>query len=295
MQKNKKGLPKNFVSRYQNDYVEELMNEKIAYKVKELDVKKVKPDATQPRKLFDEESLKELSSSIKEKGILEPILVRKEGGSYIIVSGERRWRASILAKKETIPAIEISVKNEREIKEIQIVENLQRKDITPIERAHTISKYLEPFAQGKKLKTLLINYRMGRKVPVKFAHTVSALCKITGKSPITIERWVSLTYLPEEIQKKIDNPNSPITARHVEQLLKINDIKTMMEVAKLIEKESLTSEEVKEIIKKKKRNDPFEKIKQDIRRLKRIKDKEKVKKGLINIKKFIDELINALT
>ncbi len=295
MQKDKKGLPKNFVSRYQHDYVEDLVNEKIVYKVKELDVNKVKPDPNQPRKLFDEEALKELSSSIMEKGVLEPILVRKENSEYIIISGERRWRACIISGRKTIPAIELSPENEKEIKEIQIVENLQRKDITPIERARAIGKYLEPFAQGKKIKTLLINYRMGRTIPDKFAHTVSALCKITGKSPITIERWISLLDLPEEIQKKIDDPNSPITARHVEQLLKINDIKTMMEIAKLIEEGNLTSEEVKEIVKKKKRIDPFEKIIRNIQSVKKMKDKKKVKKGLIKIKKFIDELINALT
>ena len=294
MQKDKKGLPKNFTSRYQHNYVEELINEKIIHKVKAIDIKKIKPDSSQPRKLFDGNALQELASSIKEKGVLEPILVRKEGAIYIIISGERRWRASIIAKIKTIPAIELSPENEREVKEIQIVENLQRKDITPIERAVTIKAYLEPFAEGKKLKTLLINYRMGRKVPDKFALTVSALCKITGKTPKTLERWVSLLDLPEEIQKKIDNPNSPITARHIEQLLKIDDVKMMMEVVKLIEQEKLSSEEVKEIVKKKKRKDPFERIKNDIRRVKRIKDKKRVKKGLQEIKKFIDELINTI-
>ena len=294
MQKNKKGLPKNFTSRYQHDYVEELVNEKIVHKVKEIDVKKIKPDSSQPRKLFDENSLKELASSIKEKGVLQPILVRKENSSYVIISGERRWKASILAGKKTIPVIELSTTNRKEIKEIQIIENLQREDITPLERARAIKEYLEPLSEGKKIKTLLINYRMGRKTPEKFAHTVSALCKITGKSPITLERWISLLDLPEEIQKKIDDPNSPITSRHIEQLLKIKDVKMMMEIVKLIEKENLSSEEVKKIVKKKKRADPFERVMKDINRIKRIKDKKKVKNGLLQIKKFIDELIKAI-
>jgi ParB family chromosome partitioning protein len=294
VQKNKKGLPKNFVSRYQHDYVEELVNEKIIHKVKEIDVKKIKPDSSQPRKLFDENSLKELASSIKEKGVLQPILVRKENGSYVIISGERRWKASILAGKKTIPVIELSTTNRKEIKEIQIIENLQREDITPLERAYAIKEYLEPVSEGKKIKTLLINYRMGRKTPEKFAHTVSALCKIAGKSPITLERWISLLDLPEDIQKKIDDPNSPITSRHIEQLLKIKDVKMMMEIVKLIEKENLSSEEVKKIVKKKKRTDPFERVMKDINRIKRIKDKKKVKKGLLQIKKFIDELIKAI-
>ncbi len=295
MPKEKKGLPKNFASRYKHDYIEELVNEKIVYKVKEIDVKKIKPDTNQPRKLFDENSLKELASSIKEKGVLEPILVRKEGGIFVIISGERRWRASILAGKKTIPAIELSVYKEKEIKEIQIIENLQRKDITPIERAKVIKEYLEPVSDGRKIKTLLINYRMGRRVPENFAHTVSALCKMIGKSPITLERWVSLLDLPEELQKKIDDPNSPITARHIEQLLKISDVKTMMEVAKRIEEENLSSEEVKKIVKKsQKKKDVFEKIMKEIEKIKRIKDKEKVKHGLIELKEFIDNLLKAM-
>ncbi len=298
----KRGLPQTFKRRYESDYVEELANEKILYKVEALDINTIKPDENQPRKLFDEESLKELASSIKEKGVLEPILVRKDGNGYVIISGERRWRASILAGKDTIPAIVINTENERDIKEIQIIENLQRKDITPIERARTIKEYLEPFAEGKRIKTLLINYRRGRDVPEKFAHTVSALCKLTGKSPMTLIRWVSLLDLPEEIQKKVDDPLSPITARHVEHLLKLDDVKTMMKVAQLIEKENLSSEETEQIVKKSKKSiskDPIEPL---IKRIERIyksslKDKRKKKKTkeeLLKLKTFIEELLKTL-
>jgi len=103
-------------------------------------------------------------------------------------------------------------------------------DITPIERAKVINEYLSPFAEGKKIKTLLINYRMKRNTPKKFAHTVSALCKMTGKSPITFIRWLSLLALPEDLQKKVDSPNSPITSRHIEHLLKLEDFQTMRKV-----------------------------------------------------------------
>ena len=298
----KRGLPKTFKTRYESDYVEELANEKILYKVEALDINSIKPDENQPRKLFDEEALKELASSIKEKGVLEPILVRKDGNGYIIISGERRWRASILAGKDTIPAIIINTDNKQEIKEIQIIENLQRKDITPIERARTIKEYLEPFAEGKRIKTLLINYRMGRDVPEKFAHTVSALCKLTGKSPITLLRWVSLLDLPEEIQKKVDDPLSPISARHVEHLLKLDDVKTMMKVAQLIEKENLSSEETAEIVKKSKKGTPKDPIEPLMKRIERIyksglkdkRKKSKTKEELLKLKAYIEELLKTL-
>ena len=298
----KRGLPQTFKRRYESDYVEELANERILYKVEALDINSVKPDENQPRKLFDEESLKELASSIKEKGVLEPILVRKDGSGYVIISGERRWRASILAGKDTIPAIVINTENERDIKEIQIIENLQRKDITPVERARTIKEYLEPFAEGKRVKTLLINYRRGRYVPEKFAHTASALCKLTGKSPMTLIRWVSLLDLPEEIQKKVDDPLSPITARHVEHLLKLDDVKTMMKVARLIEKENLSSEETEQIVKKSKKGtlkDPIDPLMKRIERIYKggLKDKRKKKKTkeeLLKLKTFIEELLKTL-
>ena len=299
----KRGLPKTFKTRYKSDYVEELANEKILFKVEALDTDRVKPDASQPRKLFDEEALKELASSIKEKGVLEPILVRKEEGGFVIISGERRWRASIIAGKKTIPAIVLDTTGKREIKEIQIIENLQRKDITPLERAHTIKDYLEPFAEGKKVKTLLINYRRGRKVPEKFAHTVSALCKLTGKSPMSLIRWVSLLDLPEEIQKKVNDPLSPITARHVEHLLKLDDVKTMMRVANLIEKEGLSSEETGEVIKEAKKpvskKDLLLPLMKKIERIYKsgMKDKRKKKKTkeeLLKLKAYIEKLLETL-
>jgi ParB family chromosome partitioning protein len=299
----KRGLPKTFKTRYESDYVEELANEKILFKVEALDIDRVKPDVSQPRKLFDEEALKELASSIKEKGVLEPILVRKEENGFIIISGERRWRASIIAGKKTIPAIVLDTTDNREIKEIQIIENLQRKDITPLERARAIKDYLEPFAEGKKVKTLLINYRRNRKVPEKFAHTVSALCKLTGKSPMTLVRWVSLLDLPEEIQKKVDDPLSPITARHVEHLLKLDDVKTMMKVANLIEKEGLSSEETGEVIKEAKKSasqkDPLTTLMKKIERIYKsgVKDKRKkrkTKEELLKLKAYIEKLLETL-
>jgi len=244
----KKGLPKDFLTRYDKGYIEELVQEKIHTKVLDLNVKDIEPDPNQPRKHFNEESIKELADSIEKHGVLEPILVRKVDSKYLIVAGERRFRATLLLGQETIPAIVIDPQNEQVIREIQIVENLQREDISPVERARAIYNYLKPYAGDKSVKTLLINYRRGREVPEEFALTVSALCKAIGKSPITLIRWVSLLELPEEIQRKIDDPNSPLTSRHVENLLKVKDIETIKKVVKIIEEQELSSDDVANMV-----------------------------------------------
>jgi len=244
----KKGLPKDFLTRYDKGYIEELVQEKIHTKVLDLNVKDIEPDPNQPRKHFNEESIKELADSIEKHGVLEPILVRKVDSRYLIVAGERRFRATLLLGQETIPAIVIDPQNEQVIREIQIVENLQREDISPVERARAIYNYLKPYAGDKSMKTLLINYRRGREVPEEFALTVSALCKAIGKSPITLIRWVSLLELPEEIQRKIDDPNSPLTSRHVENLLKVKDIETIKKVVKIIEEQELSSDDVANMV-----------------------------------------------
>jgi len=302
---NRKGLPDNFISKYTKGYVEELATEKILNRVMDLEIDKIVPDTEQPRKYFSEDSLKELANSIIERGILEPILVRRADSKYIIISGERRWRASILAGKTNIPAIVLETRDQREIKEIQIIENLQREDISPIERAKAMKDYLEPFAHGKKIKSLLINYRMGRKVPEDFAHTVSALCKTIGKNPITIIRWLSLLELPEDLQNKLNDPLSPITSKHIETLLKLNDLILMRNVIKIIEKENLSSEEAAEIvkkIKKRKANDPLKSAIKEIeaisRRLLYVESKkeiEKIKEELLIIKDLAEELLEKIS
>ena len=305
MSENRRGLPDNFISKYTKGYVEELATEKILNRVMDLEIDKIVPDTEQPRKYFSEDSLKELANSIIERGILEPILVRRADSKYIIISGERRWRASILAGKTNIPAIVLETRDQREIKEIQIIENLQREDISPIERAKAMKDYLEPFAHGKKIKSLLINYRMGRKVPEDFAHTVSALCKTIGKNPITIIRWLSLLELPEDLQNKLNDPLSPITSKHIETLLKLNDLILMRNVIKIIEKENLSSEEAAEIvkkIKKRKANDPLKSAIKGIeaisRRLLYVESKkeiEKIKEELLIIKDLAEELLEKIS
>ncbi len=107
-----------------------------------LDINKVEPNREQPRKKFDEDSLVELSESIKQHGILEPLIVVKKDDYYMIVAGERRWRAAKMAELKQVPVI-IRELNEQQILEISLIENLQREDLNPIEEALAYKKLID--------------------------------------------------------------------------------------------------------------------------------------------------------
>ena len=110
----------------------------------ELKIKEIRPNPYQPRTEFDEQGLKELADSIRENGVFQPILVRKRktGQGYELVAGERRLRASKLAGKDTIPAI-ITDFNDTQMMEISLLENIQRKDLTPIEEAQAYEQLIK--------------------------------------------------------------------------------------------------------------------------------------------------------
>lgn len=112
--------------------------------VTELDIEKVMPNPNQPRKTFDELALRELAASINNVGIIQPIVVTEKNGKYLIIAGERRYRACKLANKSTIPAI-IKDLSDKDCKEIALIENLQREDLNPIEEAEAMRALIEEF------------------------------------------------------------------------------------------------------------------------------------------------------
>ncbi len=112
--------------------------------VTEIDIKLIDPNRNQPRKTFDPTSLKELAESIKQHGIIQPIVVNDQGGRYMIIAGERRFRASLIAGLKTVPAV-IKHYNDRQIKEVSIIENLQREDLNPIEAARAIKELMDEY------------------------------------------------------------------------------------------------------------------------------------------------------
>ena len=120
-------------------------NENDAYKdAVMVDIQKVEPNREQPRKNFDEDALLELSDSIKQFGILQPLLVQDKNDYYEIIAGERRWRAAKMAKIKEVPVI-IKKLTEQEIVEISLIENIQREDLNPIEEAIAYKRLLEEF------------------------------------------------------------------------------------------------------------------------------------------------------
>lgn len=175
----------------------------------------------QPRKIFDEDALKELSESIKEHGVFQPIIVKKTIKGYEIIAGERRVKASKLAGKDKIPAI-IRDFNDTQMMEIALLENLQREDLNAIEEATAY----------KKLQDTL-------------ALTQEALAKRLGKSRSHITNMLGLLSLPDSIQKEISNKK--ISMGHARVLSKLNNIDQQKELLEKIIKEDLSVRQLEEL------------------------------------------------
>lgn len=112
--------------------------------VREINIAEIEPASNQPRKTFDKKKIDELAESIKEYGLIQPIIVTKQGKTYKIIAGERRWRAARVAGLKKIPAIEREATN-REVMELAIIENIQREDLNPIEEAEAYNNLMKEF------------------------------------------------------------------------------------------------------------------------------------------------------
>ncbi len=181
------------------------------------------PNRFQPREVFDEKALEELSISIKEHGVIQPIIVRKIGDKYEIIAGERRYKASALAGLTKIPAI-IRNLDDRETSKVALLENLQRKDLTAIEEARTYQKILE-------LDTM----------------TQEELGKTMGKSQPAIANKLRLLDLPDEVQEAL--LHNQISERHARSLLSLSNIEDQISMLDKIIKNRMTVREVDDEIK----------------------------------------------
>ena len=190
-----------------------------------VDINKLKAGKYQPRSEFDEEALQALATSIKEKGILQPLLVRKDGENYEIIAGERRWRAAKLAGLEKVPVIEKDL-NDKEVLEVALVENLLRENLSAIEEAEGFQR--------------LIN---------EFSHTQEALSQIVGKSRSQIANTLRLLALPESI--KVFIKEGKLTAGHARALVGLDNAE---ELAKQIIEKGLSVRQVEELVAKLKNN-----------------------------------------
>ena len=139
----KTGLGKGLDALFSTSLVEETNDENEV--VQNLKVSEIEPNKDQPRRIFDEEALNELSDSIKKYGVIQPIIVSKKDDFYQIVAGERRWRASKLAGLTEIPAI-VRENDEQKNREIALIENIQREDLNPIEKARGIKLLMDQYS-----------------------------------------------------------------------------------------------------------------------------------------------------
>ena len=196
-------------------------------RVIEIDINEILPNRFQPRIQFDEEEILDLSDSIKEHGVIQPLVVRSIGDKYEIIAGERRYKASVLAGKETVPVI-IKNLNDKESAEVALIENIQRKNLTPIEEALSYKKILD----------------MGYLNQVKLAERL-------GKSQSSIANKIRLLNLSDEVQEAL--LENKISERHARSLLKLSTNKLQNELLEKIITERLTvrktDEEINKIIK----------------------------------------------
>lgn len=202
---------------------ERIVNETPKDEIVNVKLKDLRSNPYQPRKVFDEEALKELSDSIKEHGVFQPIIVKKSIKGYEIIAGERRVKASEMAGLEEIPAI-IRDFNDTQMMEIALLENLQRENLTAIEEANAYKKLQE---------TLSL--------------TQEELANRLGKSRSHITNMLGLLTLPEDIQEDINNKK--ISMAHARVLSKLEDEKQQRELENKIIRDGISVRELEELSK----------------------------------------------
>jgi ParB family transcriptional regulator, chromosome partitioning protein len=187
-------------------------------------IHKITPNPEQPRKDFSERGIDELSKSIIEKGMIQPIIVRKSYGRYQIIAGERRWRAAQKAGLKSIPVI-IKEVSDIELLELALIENIQREDLNPIEEACAY-------------ETLV----------VKFQLTHDEIANKIGKDRTTITNHLRLLKLPEEVKKALIMDE--ISQGHARALLSIHDEKLIINLLKIIISKRLSVRKTEELVSK---------------------------------------------
>ncbi|MBR6409700.1 MAG: ParB/RepB/Spo0J family partition protein [Alphaproteobacteria bacterium] len=188
-----RGLDALFGEEPQELDVNKLVNETVGSGIETIDIEKIKPCPYQPRKNFDKESLNDLTQSIKEKGILQPLLVRKKENMYEIVAGERRYRAALNAGLKAVPVIEKNL-NDSEAFEVSLIENIIRENLNPIEEANGFDKLVK-----------------------EYHYTHDTLSKSIGKSRSYISNALRLLNLPKNVQNLVGD--GKLSAGHARTLV----------------------------------------------------------------------------
>jgi len=195
--------------------------------VTEIALNDIHPNPNQPRKHFDKNALNELVASIKEKGLITPITVRRLGLGYELIAGERRWKAVKKTKNKTIPAYIVSAKSDAEIMEMALIENIQREDLNALEESNAYA---------------ILNSTYG------MSH--ESIAKAVGKKRATISNSLRLLKLPPEIQNSLIN--GQISAGHARAILQMKDVNKILNFWKKIIEKDLSVRQSEALVKKSK-------------------------------------------
>ncbi len=231
METKKKALGKGLEELFSNasfsfdNFEDEIVKEEQKNSI-EIEIKDIHSNPYQPRKTFSDESLNELASSIKEYGVVEPIIVRKDVKGYIIVAGERRTKAAKIAGLKTIPAI-VKEFTDQEMMEIALLENIQREDLNPIDTAESIENIIKQHN--------LTQEEFSRKF---------------GKSRSYVTNLLGLLRLPKEVQEKVKK--GTLSMSHARSLSKLDDPDQILYLAGRIEKENLNVRDIEGLLATKK-------------------------------------------
>lgn len=205
------------------DDVEAFVESEKARDPRTVPIEQIRPGEFQPRRRFDESEMEALVESIRDKGVLQPILVRHIAGSddYELVAGERRWRAAQFAQLHEIPVV-IKELSDQDALEIALIENLQRESLTPVEEAEAFQRLID-----------------------EFSHTQDALSKVLGRSRSHVANTLRLLSLPDAVKDMVDA--GTLTAGHARALI---GVPNAVEVAKLIIAKDLNVRQVEALVKR---------------------------------------------
>ncbi|MBQ6837202.1 MAG: ParB/RepB/Spo0J family partition protein [Clostridia bacterium] len=224
----KTGLGRGFDAIMVDNSVEEISGNSGTFKVKLMDIE---PNREQPRKQFDEEALSELADSISKHGVLQPLLVRPlTDGSYQLVAGERRWRASRMAGLTEVPVV-VKDLTDSQVAELALVENLQRENLNPLEEANGYKELGE-----------------------KFGYTQEQIAEVVGKSRSAVANSLRLLALPKSVAMLVSE--GKLSMGHARALLSLEDEKMMSDLAKLIVANDLSVRETERLARNMKKDEP---------------------------------------
>lgn len=275
----KKVLGRGFDAIFADNSVEDISSGVSTVKVKLIDIE---PNRDQPRKQFDEEALAELSNSIAQHGVLQPLLVRPmPDGGYQLVAGERRWRASRMAGLTEVPVV-IRDLTDSQVAELALVENLQRENLNPLEEANGYKELSD-----------------------RFGYTQEKISEIVGKSRSAVANALRLLNLPESVGEMVSSGS--LSMGHARALLSLEDAKIQKEIAELVVRNDLSVRETERLVrnavkektgikKAKKRNPYYDEAELALSEVlgRKVKITKSSKKGALEIEFFDDADLKKL-